>query len=91
MIRGALIGLLHNHALNRRGSDEANGRVVTLLSNDISNVEKSGEMFHGTWGQFVEVVVGTSLLAHEVGWLWPVPIVFIFCGLILEDKISNVR
>lgn len=79
MIRGALIGLLHDRALNARGSDEEDGRVVTLLSNDISNVEVSAEMFHGTWGQFSEVVVGTLLLAREVGWLWPVPIVFIFC------------
>ncbi|CAN8101311.1 unnamed protein product [Discula destructiva] len=78
MIRGALIGLLHDRALNARGSDEDNGRVVTLLSNDISNVQTSGDMFHGTWGQFSEVVVGTLLLAREVGWLWPVPIVFIF-------------
>lgn len=79
MVRGALIGLLHDHVLNARGNDEEDGRVVTLLSNDISNVEKSGQMFHGTWGQFLEVVVGTLLLAREVGWLWPVPIVFIFC------------
>lgn len=81
MVRGALIGLLHDHALNTRGSSEENGRVITLLSNDIGNVENSGEMFHGTWSQFLEVVVGTLLLAREVGWLWPVPIIFIFCVL----------
>lgn len=80
MIRGALIGLLYSHALEARGSDdEENGRVVTLLSNDIGNVEKCGEMFHETWAQALEVAVGTLLLAREVGWLWPVPIVFIFC------------
>lgn len=88
MIRGALIGLLHERALDARGSDEDDGRVVTLLSNDIGNVEKSAEMFHGTWGQFSEVVVGTLLLAREVGWLWPVPIIFIFCESILSKNES---
>lgn len=79
MIRGALIGLLHSHALETRGSDEDDGKTVTLMSNDIGNVQNSGEVFHETWGQFVEVVVGTILLATRIGWLWPLPLVLIFC------------
>lgn len=80
MIRGALTGLLCNHILEARGEDEEDGKVVTLISNDISNVENSGEMVHETWGQASEVVLGTFLLARQVGWLWPVPLVFIFCN-----------
>lgn len=79
MIRGALIGLLHSHVLDTHGSDEGDGKVVTLMSNDISNLESSGKMFHETWAQFSEVVVGTLLLSMQVGWLWPVPFVIIFC------------
>lgn len=79
MIRGSLTGLLYNHALETRGSDEEDGRVITLISNDIGNVEKFGEMVHETWGQALEVVFGIWLLAQEVGLLWPVPLVFIFC------------
>lgn len=84
MTRGALIGLLHSHALEARGSGEDEGKVVTLMSNDISNLESSGGMFHETWAQFTEVVVGTLLLAMEVGWLWPVPFVIIFCAPLLS-------
>lgn len=80
MTRGALTGLLCNHILEARGEDEEDGKVVTLISNDISNVENSGEMVHETWGQASEVVLGTFLLARQVGWLWPVPLVFIFCN-----------
>lgn len=80
MIRGALISLLHEHALEARGVDEGEdqGRVVTLMSNDVSNVESAGSMAHEAWAQFVEVLIGTFLLSREVGWLWLVPIVFIF-------------
>lgn len=78
MIRGVLIGLLHQHILEARGNDIDDGKVVTLMSNDISNLANSGQMFHETWAQLMEVVVGTSLLARQVGWLWPIPIVFIF-------------
>ncbi|KAJ4394029.1 hypothetical protein N0V93_003246 [Gnomoniopsis smithogilvyi] len=79
MIRSALTAMLFDRTLQARGSDKEDGRVVTLMSNDISNVENSGAMVHETWGQALEVVVGLSLLAREVGWLWPVPLVFIFC------------
>lgn len=78
MIRGALVGLLHEHALEARGADDDDGRVVTLMSNDVSNLESSGGMVHETWAHFSEVIIGTYLLSREVGWLWPVPILFIF-------------
>lgn len=82
MIRGALIGLLHEHALEARGAGDDDGRVVTLMSNDVGNLENSGEMVHETWARFSEVVIGTYLLSRQVGWLWPVPIVFIFGELL---------
>lgn len=81
MIRGALTGLLCNYILEARGEDEEDAKIVTLISNDISNVETSGEMVHETWGQASEVVLGTFLLARQVGWLWPVPLIFVFCNL----------
>ncbi|KAI0003451.1 hypothetical protein F4779DRAFT_98443 [Xylariaceae sp. FL0662B] len=36
-------------------------------------------MFHETWGQMFEVIVGTILLSWEVGWLWPAPLLMILC------------
>lgn len=82
MLRGTLIGLLHSHTLQARGNDEDDGKVVSLMSNDISNIENSGETLHETWGQFLEVVVGMILLAREVGWLWPLPLMLILCEFI---------
>lgn len=86
MSRGGLIGLLHSHTLETRGWIEEDGKAVTLMSNDIDNVQNSGELFHETWGHFIEVVVGITLLASRVGWLWPLPLVLIFrkCLILLK-------
>lgn len=81
-----MVILLHNHILIARNDQSEGGRVVTLISNDIANVEKSAETFHETWAQFVEVIIGTVLLAREVGWLWPVPLVMVFCQSPLKNS-----
>ncbi|CAK7229469.1 hypothetical protein SCUCBS95973_007233 [Sporothrix curviconia] len=40
----------------------------------------AAEMLHEMWAFCVEAVVGFSMLAREIGWLWPLPagIVFVF-------------
>lgn len=88
MTRGTMVSLIHSRALEVR-SEAEDGKVATLVSNDISNMEDSAKMFHETWAQFVEVVVGTFLLSRQVGWLWPLPLVLIFCKKI--TKFSPVR
>lgn len=74
-----MIGLIHSRALENRNSDFDDGKVATLVSNDVSNMEDSARMFHETWAQFSEVIVGTFLLSRQVGWIWPLPLVLIFC------------
>lgn len=88
MTRGTMVSLIHSRALEVR-SEVEDGKVATLVSNDISNMEDSARMFHETWAQFVEVVVGTFLLSRQVGWLWPLPLVLIICKKPLT--LSQVR
>jgi hypothetical protein len=49
------------------------------MSNDVSNLETVGEMVHEFWAQILEVIVGMAMLASQIGWLFPVPLVIIFC------------
>lgn len=56
------------------------GRAVTLMSTDADNIGNTAEMFHETWARFLEVIVGMTMLAREVGWVWPLPLVIILCG-----------
>ena len=77
MIRGCLVGLIHSTTLIRRDEGSEDGKIVTLMSNDVGALEESAEMFHETWAQVLEVVIGVILLAREVGWVWPLPLCII--------------
>jgi ATP-binding cassette subfamily C (CFTR/MRP) protein 1 len=79
MVRGALIGLIHHRSLNVRSGAYDDGNAVTLMSTDVDSLQDVGEMFHETWAQFLEVVIGTTLLATQIGWLCPIPLIIIFC------------
>jgi ATP-binding cassette subfamily C (CFTR/MRP) protein 1 len=58
-----------------------NGESTTLMSTDADSLDGMAEMFHETWAQVIEVVIGVALLASEVGWIWPLPLFLIFCKL----------
>lgn len=55
------------------------GRVLTLVGTDVDSIDGVLEMFHETWAQVLEVVIGTVLLSQQVGWLWPLPLFIILC------------
>lgn len=55
------------------------GRVLTLITTDVDSIDGISEMFHETWTQVIEVIVGTVLLSRQVGWLWPLPLFIILC------------
>ena len=96
MVRGALIGLIHNQSLNisSTGSDSD---AVTLMSSDVDSVESSGEIFHETWAQLLEVIVGTVLLAARIQWFALLPLIIIFgtrsicLSVALLSMIQDVR
>jgi hypothetical protein len=48
------------------------------VSTDVSALENVSDMFHETWGNFAEVVVGTYLLSQQVGWLCGLPLFLVF-------------
>ncbi|TKW49435.1 Canalicular multispecific organic anion transporter 2 [Colletotrichum tanaceti] len=78
MIRGAVVGLINNKSFSQQSSHHDDGKAVTLISTDAGNVGQAASMFHETWAQVIEVVLGTTMLAREVGWVCLVPYVIIF-------------
>ncbi|KAK3694050.1 ABC transporter type 1, transmembrane domain-containing protein [Podospora appendiculata] len=92
MIRGALVSLVHESSLVAPSQAYDDGKAVALVTTDVSALENAGRMFHETWAQVVEVVVGTVLLARKVGWLWPVPhIIIIVCSQISRYVANNLK
>ncbi|KAF2715971.1 P-loop containing nucleoside triphosphate hydrolase protein [Polychaeton citri CBS 116435] len=92
MIRGAVVGIINNKSLAQLSSGSNDGRAVTLMSTDSANICQSASMFHETWAHFVEVLLGMGLLAREVGWVFPVPLVIIFfCSRMSRYLAKNLQ
>lgn len=81
MIRGAVVGLINNKSLIQQSGKYNDGKAVTLMGTDAESVGNSAQMFHETWAQVIEVILGTLMLSRQVGWICLVPIVIIFCKL----------
>jgi len=79
MIRGALVGLIHHRSLNVQSGTHDDGNAVTLMHTDVDSIDGVGQMFHETWAQLLEVIVGIALLTREIGWFSPVPLFIIIC------------
>ena len=79
IIRGAVVGLINRKSLEQHFSSYDDAKAVTLMSTDTENVCQSARFFHETWAQVIEVMIGTAMLAMEVGWIAPVPLIIIFC------------
>jgi ATP-binding cassette subfamily C (CFTR/MRP) protein 1 len=70
--------------------DEAN--ALALMSTDVNNLESVGEMIHETWAQFFEVIIGTCLLASQIGWLCLVPyLIIIVCSRVSHYVATNLK
>jgi hypothetical protein len=79
MTKGALVGLIHEKTMKLPSVAYDNGESTTLMSTDADILDGIAEMFHETWAQVLEVVIGVVLLAGEVGWIRPLPLFLIFC------------
>jgi ATP-binding cassette subfamily C (CFTR/MRP) protein 1 len=77
LIKSSLVGLIHEKTMNSPSISYDNGESTTLMSTDTDSLDGVAEMFHETWAQIIEVIVGVTLLAGEVGWLWPLPLFLI--------------
>ncbi|KAF2968293.1 hypothetical protein GQX73_g5239 [Xylaria multiplex] len=78
MTRSALIGLIHEKIMDSPSISYDDGEASTLMSTDADSLDGIAEMFHETWAQIIEVLIGITLLAREVGWIWPLPLFLIY-------------
>ncbi|KAL0932221.1 ATP-binding cassette containing protein [Colletotrichum truncatum] len=92
MIRGAVVGLINNKSLRQRSGGYDDGRAVTLITTDAESIGQTARMFHETWAQVIEVVVGTVMLAGKVGWVCLVPFGMIFfCSRMSRYLAKNLQ
>ncbi len=85
MARGILISLIHHQTLAMRQESYQDNKAIALMSSDVSNVEDVAEMVLEAFARVLELTIGISLLAWQVGWLWPLPLGIIFCASYLAS------
>ncbi|CZR52737.1 related to multidrug resistance protein [Phialocephala subalpina] len=92
LTRSALVGLIHDKTMNSPSISYDNGESTTLMSTDADSLDGMAEMFHETWAQVFEVVIGIVLLASEVGWIWPLLLFLIFlCSRVSRYVAKNLQ
>ncbi|GMF78287.1 unnamed protein product [Aspergillus oryzae] len=77
MTRGALIGLVHARCFRVVKPTIQDGKVLALITADVDNVIGVAEMWHETWAQIIEVMVGTALLVKKIGWFAGIPLIMV--------------
>ncbi|KAK5653329.1 hypothetical protein OQA88_9020 [Cercophora sp. LCS_1] len=75
----ALISLIHAKTLSSPSSHhDNNSEAITLMSTDASTLQPIFQIIHEIWAQSISVIIGIVLLYIQVGWLFPLPLIFIF-------------
>lgn len=87
MTKGTLVGLINNAAMRQKSSSYNDGVALTLISTDTESVMRFANMFHETWAHVLEVVIGMAMLARQIRWAAPVPLVIIFCETSSSDLV----
>lgn len=80
MARSCLIGLIHDKALSIStvAGRVDDGRAIALMSSDGETLVGTAAMFHESWAHLLEVLIGMTLLARNIGWVSPVLLVSVF-------------
>jgi ATP-binding cassette subfamily C (CFTR/MRP) protein 1 len=80
MTRAALVELIYEKTLSAPFTTYKDYSTVTLMSTDADALGSVSDMFHEAWAQVLEVIVGMTLLAQQIGWFCIVPLPMIYGG-----------
>lgn len=72
--KGSLIGIIHDKALRSRDDDSS---AITLIGNDVEDVQMSMGWFHVLWSSLLSLAFGLYLLSSKLGWASLVPVVLV--------------
>jgi ATP-binding cassette subfamily C (CFTR/MRP) protein 1 len=78
MTKAALVELTYEKTLDTPSTTHKDYSAVTLMSTDVDALEGVSEMFHEAWAQVLEVIVGMTLLAQQIGWFCIIPLPIIY-------------
>jgi ATP-binding cassette, subfamily C (CFTR/MRP), member 1 len=89
MFRGAMITVIFSKTLSLKCDEYNESTALTLMSTDIDRITLCFEYFHSVWARFIEVIIGTTLLALQLGWVCVIPLVVV--GGMLNKMSTSMR
>ncbi|KAI1384393.1 ABC transporter [Hypoxylon trugodes] len=89
MFRGATDLLIYERVLCVQSRIYDETAAVTLMSTDVDRVAFSLESLNEIWARLIEVAVGITLLAVQLGWVCIMPIVIVVLSSFGAKQISK--
>lgn len=77
MFRGASVSLIYDKALQTRDGVYDESAAVTLMSTDVDQITECLTELNECWARAIEVTLGVSLLAKQLGWVCVMPLVLV--------------
>ena len=83
MFRGAMISMIYTKSLDIPSSSYDDAAALTLMTADLDRMIMAFEGLSQLWAYVIEIAIGVSLLARQVGWICVAPILVVASGYIL--------
>jgi ATP-binding cassette, subfamily C (CFTR/MRP), member 1 len=77
MFRGAMVAVIYDHSLKIDAETYNESAALTLMSTDVDRVAGSITDFHEVWARSMEIAIGLTLLALQIGWVSVIPLVVV--------------
>ncbi|RFU25769.1 hypothetical protein B7463_g10568, partial [Scytalidium lignicola] len=88
MVRGALVSLIYTQSLTMEDRIDDLSAAVTLMSTDVDRICQSLILLHDLWSRPLELIVGITLLALQIGWVCIMPITVVVISAILDSRVT---
>ncbi|KAJ6788261.1 hypothetical protein PWT90_02398 [Aphanocladium album] len=89
MFRGASVGLIYDKALQTRDGVYDESAAVTLMSTDVDQITECLTELNECWARAIEVALGVSMLAKQLGWVCVVPLALVFVAFFGAKQIAS--
>jgi hypothetical protein len=88
MLRGSLIALIYTESLTMEDGLEDASSAVTLISTDVDRICQGMVFMHDVWARPLELCVGISLVAVQLGWVAVVPVLVVMASAIADTRVA---
>jgi hypothetical protein len=88
MVRGSLVSLIYTHSLSIDDQIDDPSAAVTIMSTDVDRICQSLVLLHDLWSRPLELIIGISLLALQIGWVCVMPVAVVLLSAILDTRVT---